>query len=596
VSYVEIEQATGTSPVVTSDPTGDGNSEAATVDPSDVNQDHTTLSPYDPTVAVERFYQELALPLSATQEEIKGKYKQLVRLHHPDRFVDLHQKALAEERFKAINEAYRVLSSRAVEGQLAKFMQRELGLVIEPSIIDFGPVERRQQRTATFHVRFEKEVEGVDFVPSEEDSWFRVTKVSHLYGTHHAALEFEVAIDTTGLAAQSYQGWIDIYLDGTMTRVPLSTQVVRRSWQSYQFPRRWLLAGTFILAFLLFTAALAFTNAGSFSEAKGEVTLGATETQYKRGIGANTPLHGVINLAEQPLFFSLLEQGRPTIYSTELNSSALPQRVVAGTEAVALQNHQLVAYLDQRTPQIQIFLYNQATSRTVQVTTDPLPKSQLAWSSDGRYLAYLVGSGTNAYIGLYEPESRRTYRLPGEITAGVSVFAWSPDGTTLLFDLWRDAERRVYRMAVPAGELQQLTQFDSWGGTWSADGNAVIVASATGLYHLDEGGRQLRQLTSVAADRPQWSADGAWVAYLTTPIGRNSQEQHLWLMRPDGSAAQQVAVDVLWHAWSPDGTTLGYVTGNRQSSAALFYLWTTQPDGQATLRAEVTSPYFAWGR
>ncbi|MEZ4622655.1 MAG: hypothetical protein R2867_45145 [Caldilineaceae bacterium] len=43
-----------------------------------------------------------------------------------------------------------------MEGQLVKFMQRELGLVVEPAIIDFGLLERRQQRIATFEVRFEK--------------------------------------------------------------------------------------------------------------------------------------------------------------------------------------------------------------------------------------------------------------------------------------------------------------------------------------------------------------------------------------------------------------------------------------------------------
>ncbi|MEZ4622654.1 MAG: hypothetical protein R2867_45140 [Caldilineaceae bacterium] len=39
-----------------------------------------------------------------------------------------------------------------------------------------------------------KEVEGVDFVPSEEDSWFRVARVSHIYGADHASLEFEVEL------------------------------------------------------------------------------------------------------------------------------------------------------------------------------------------------------------------------------------------------------------------------------------------------------------------------------------------------------------------------------------------------------------------
>jgi len=583
VNYSEATQVNGTPPV----DLFNAKREVDDVEPTDERQEK---APYVSVDGIEYYYQELEVPLSATQEEIKSQYKQLVRLHHPDQFVDLRQKQLAEERLKSINEAYRMISSRAVEGQLVKFMQQELGLVVEPAAIDFGPLERRQKQTATFHVRFEKEVEGVDFVPSEEDGWFRVVKVSHIYGNNQASLEFEVAVDTTGLSAQSYQGWIDIYLDGTMTRMPLSMQVVPRSWQSYQLPRRWLLAGTFMLALLIFSSALVFTNTDVFTHSTNERATSSLAA------AANGAPESMANTATQPLYFSLLDQDQPTIYATGLNQAANPQRIATGTEAVGLQQRQLVAYLDQDSSPPQITLINQSTEERVTVTTGELPKSHLSWSNDGRYLAYLIGSGTTARIGLYDTVQKQTYQLPGEITAGVSNYAWSPDGKDLLFDLWRDNERRVYRMAVPDGELRQLTHFDSWAGSWSPDGTEVIVASATGLYRLDQSGRQLRQLSNEAASYPQWSVDGEWVAYLTTPIGTAATEYQLWIMRPDGSAAQQVAADVLWHAWNPTGKILGYVTGNRQSSAALFYLWTTTVDGEPQLVAEVNEPHFSWGQ
>ncbi len=586
MNYSEIAEANGVPAVELFGATEETDT-GATVDQPEEKQ-------YEKDDDVEQYYRELELSHYATQEEIKSQYKQLVRLHHPDQFIDLTQKRLAEDRLKSINEAYRILSSRAVEGQLVKFMQRELGLVVEPAMIDFGLLERRQKRTATFYVRFEKDVEGVDFVPSEEDGWFRVTKVSHIYGNNHASLEFEVAVDTTGLATQTHQGWIDIYLDGTMTRMPLTLAVVRRSWQAYQIPRGWMLAGTFILAFLLFTTALAFTNAGSFTQSTGasiNARLGAGNAANSAGSGSP---NGLATSSTQQLYFSILEQGQPTIYTTLLNRTANPLRIAAGTEAVGIEQPQMVAYLDRHLAQSQIILSNQATGSTVEITTGNLPKSQLAWSNGGQYLAYLVGTGTTARIGVYEPEKNREYRLPGEITAGVSNYAWSPDGKSMLFDLWRDNERRVYRMAVPDGELHQLTHFDSWAGTWSPDGNAVIVASAKGLYRLDQSGRQLRQISNEAAESPHWSVDGAWVAYLAQPIGTTAPTYNLWLMRPDGSAAQQVASDVLWHAWSPLNATLGYVTGNRQSTDSLFYLWTVETDGQPQLVAEVNNPHFSW--
>lgn len=556
----------------------------------------------------DRFYAALELTLSATQDEIKSQYKRLVRLYHPDQFVDATQKSIAEERLKAINEAYRVLSSRAVEGQLVKYAQQAMGLVVEPAMLDFGLMARRLQRTAAFQVRFEKEIQSVDFVPSEEDSWFRVSKVSHVYGSHHTSLEFDVEVDTTGLSAQTYQGWIDLYLDDAMTRLPLTVQVAGRlnrlSWQTLLPSRRWVLAATFVLAFMFFTTSMAFTTVGPFSlGTKTDDTItDLLITNHNRAGGAPFGVAGIgsdddfAEIDGMRLYFSLLDgEGQPAIYTTDLQNT-ISQVVASGTAASGLQSHHVVAYLDQRAAHTQVLLYNQSTGRTEQLTRDPLPKSHLAWSPDGTYLAYLVGARADARIGLYHLEQQHETRLPGAVTAGVSNFAWSPDSKSLLFDLWRGQERRVYRMAVPNGELQQLTQFDSWAGSWSSDGNAIVVGSATGLYWMDSSGRQLRQISTETAERPLWSADGSWIAFLAEAPDRNRTERRLWIIRPDGSGASHVATDILWHEWSPGGATLGYVTGKRGGTESLYYLWIAQPTGQARLVAEINEPYFAWSR
>jgi len=565
---------------------------------------HQSLYPSpesDPETAL--YYHALELTPSATQEEIKSQYKRLVRLYHPDQFIDARQKHLAEERLKAVNEAYRILSSRAVEGQLVKYAQLAMGLEVEPSVLDFGLLDRRQQRTAAFQVRFEKNIEGVDFVPSEEDGWFRVAKVSHVYGSHYASLEFEVEVDTTGLTPQTYQGWIDLYLDNAMTRLPLTMQVAARPWQTLRLPRRWVLAATFLLAFLFFTTTMAFTNVGQFAGGVGSVNLEEKRFSTGRNSLGNNSLpssrasleHGLAALNTTQLYFALLDgAGQPAIYRADLRNNATPQLVSTGTQASGLQSRNLIAYLKEQAGYQQLYLHNQATGQTEQLSTDPTPKSALAWSADGTYLAYLVGRGAEARIGLYNVESHEEYRLPGEITAGVSNFAWSPDGKSLLFDLWRGDERRVYRMAVPDGALQQLTQFDSWAGSWSPDGNSIVVGSTTGLYRLDSSGRQLRQISTEAAERPLWSADGVWIAFLSHSLEDSNTERRLWLVHPDGSSASHVATDILWHAWSPEGGTLAYVTGQHQTAESLYYLWVAQPMGEAYLIAEITEPYFSW--
>ena len=53
------------------------------------------------------YYQTLGVGKNASEKEIKAAYRKLARQYHP--YVNKNDKA-AEERFKEINEAYKVLS------------------------------------------------------------------------------------------------------------------------------------------------------------------------------------------------------------------------------------------------------------------------------------------------------------------------------------------------------------------------------------------------------------------------------------------------------------------------------------------------------
>ncbi|MDQ3547457.1 MAG: J domain-containing protein [Chloroflexota bacterium] len=69
---------------------------------------------FDPTI---NYYQVLDVPPGASREEITRAYRALMRLTHPDKFMDQDQRAKAEERSKLINAAYTVLSKPEIRSQ-----------------------------------------------------------------------------------------------------------------------------------------------------------------------------------------------------------------------------------------------------------------------------------------------------------------------------------------------------------------------------------------------------------------------------------------------------------------------------------------------
>jgi Tol biopolymer transport system component len=66
----------------------------------------------------------------------------------------------------------------------------------------------------------------------------------------------------------------------------------------------------------------------------------------------------------------------------------------------------------------------------------------------------------------------------------------------------------------------------------------------------------LRSAPDGSASYPAWSADSQWIAY---NVSENFGDYHLFMMRADGSDAQEVVPglpDAAFPAWSPDGEWL----------------------------------------
>ncbi len=58
---------------------------------------------------VDEYFRVLELPDDATPEEIRIRYRQMIRVYHPDRYQDPLDKEFVEHMMKRVNEAYNVL-------------------------------------------------------------------------------------------------------------------------------------------------------------------------------------------------------------------------------------------------------------------------------------------------------------------------------------------------------------------------------------------------------------------------------------------------------------------------------------------------------
>ncbi|MBX3015789.1 MAG: DnaJ domain-containing protein [Caldilineaceae bacterium] len=526
------------------------------------------------------YYAILDVPITATREEIRAQYKQLVRVYHPDRFRDADDKAYAEEKLKQINVAFQVLCGTPVQ-QLPTDMASAPAPLLSTNLLDFGVLAPGAKRRLAFQVdNGGGKVTSLQIRPRGSSKFFRVSPGKRLVEEQPFPLRYEVTVDTKQATPVAlHQEWLEIDLDGVVAHVELRLQVAAASphhgGKKRQGPPRWW-AGI-ACAVVLFSFAMGmFPTMQSFLH-KYQSNLSGIFAQ---------PLQ---RMTADQLLFTVQEQNAPVLYLGQGGGEQPVGLGIEGRDAVGSMVAQQVAYVN---AQGQVALAGLVDGAPQTVIQDGATKTMLAWSPDGTQLAYLVGEGTARQIGLYSVATGTTRYLPDEGLSGVSHYAWSPDSQVLAFDWWQAGERRVSRIAIDGTALQQLTTVDSWSPAWSADGQHLVVSTAQGLYQLDSQGQTMTQLTNVVGEAPSWSADGQWLAYLTPAT--EGTGQILWLLSLASGETIAMAPTAIHYAWHPTMAQVAYVTGRITGGTPLLYLWTAAPGKSPTLVAEVNDPLFAW--
>lgn len=176
---------------------------------------------------------------------------------------------------------------------------------------------------------------------------------------------------------------------------------------------------------------------------------------------------------------------------------------------------------------------------------------------------------------------------------------WSPDGSTLAFQSYRDGNFNVWTVKADGSGLKQLTQgpFDHREPRFSPDGRTIVLSSdltgSYGIHLLDVATGKLTQLsdTPVEEFEPAWSPDGAKVAF----VAANTRIDVVTVADGSRSTAFTAGTGQAFHApaWTPDGKDLVYnvVTGPPPpASAATSELYRS---GQPLVTGEEVFPFRA---
>ena len=217
---------------------------------------------------MKNYHSILEVPKDASKEQIRTRYKQLVRIFHPDRYSDPKDKEFVEERMREINEAYNAL----VNPMRAPLREGNEALpqpvVLPPNGLDFGKLPWGADQTLTFHVgNVGGDVRRFKLGYSEENSWFRVTEGSRVHPNKQFPLRFGVAVDTHALEpGKNYHGWIDINMDEVTTRINLHVHVVTMRAFVWLTPRLATVLGLLVLGIILALPQMLDFNTPIFSQ------------------------------------------------------------------------------------------------------------------------------------------------------------------------------------------------------------------------------------------------------------------------------------------------------------------------------------------
>jgi len=260
--------------------------------------------------------------------------------------------------------------------------------------------------------------------------------------------------------------------------------------------------------------------------------------------------------------------------------------VTASFGSVVVARCGSIAFVSARRGAGDIFTMTAAGDAVLDVSDDPAPDRDPAWSPDCSQIAFSSTRNGSGDIFVMDADGSNV-RVVTSGTGNDIQPSWSPDGQRIAFTGDAAGNRELYVVNTDGSSRTRITT-NAWVDQqpdWSPDGTKLVFASnrddVMQLFTLWPDGSHRRQLTSGlrANDQPAWSPNGSRISY----VSRSSGTPQIWIANANGTGRTRVSKggkSDSHPSWSPNGTRLTYAS----NASGVRQIWIITSGGKSATK------------